>query len=116
MHNLFPLETLYKHPHHEVAHYSGAEGAQSTVNAAEAIYDGTYYALFRNMGTTDQMVGLELTADTTVGTTHGITVKAGKSKSFQIIKTGTAGNHFLNVTNLNLTDPGSWKIDIYREG
>jgi hypothetical protein len=116
MHNLFPLETLYKHPHHEIAHYSGSLEALTTVNIAEALYDGTYYALFRNIGPTDQMVGLEATATTPVGSLLGLTVKAGRSKSFQIIKSGADGSHFLNVTNLNLTEIGSWKIDIYREG
>ena len=116
MYNLFPLDTLYKHPHHEIVHYKGTTTALGTTNIAEAIYDDTYYAIFRNYGTTDQVVGLELTASSTVKTILGITVKAGKIKSFQIDRSGVEGNHFLNVSNLNLTDDGSWGLDIYREG
>ena len=115
MHGIFPLETLYKHTPHDIKHLNGLVDALATVNAAEAIYDGTYWMLLHNIGPTDLRVGLELTATTAVGIANGKVVKKGMSKSFKIITTGDPNNHFINITNLNLTEGGSWKMDIYQE-
>ena len=115
MHGIFPLETLERHAPHDIKHYSGKEDALASINVAQAIYDEFDWVMLHNQGTTDQRIGLELTADTPAGTLHGKVVKAGKNKSFRIISLGAADNHFLNITNLNLTDGGSWKIDTYRK-
>ena len=115
MHGIFPIETLERHSPQDIKHYSGTETALATINVVEAIYDDTYWVLFHNNGTTDQRIGLELTAGTPAGTVQGKVVKAGRNKSFRITSLGTAGNQFLNVTNLNLTEGGSWKADIYTE-
>ncbi len=115
MHNVFPLETLLRHPRHEIEHYSGNVAALSTVNVAEALYDGTYIAMVRNISNSDMLAGLALTADTAITATNGVLIKANKSKSFIITSTGTNTDHFLNITNLNLTDAGNWEIDIFKQ-
>ncbi len=115
MHAIFPIETLYRHTRHDIKHLDGLVDALATVNAAEDIYDGTYWLLLHNIGPTDLRVGLELTATTEVGTAKGKIVRKGMNKSFKIITTGDPTNHFLNITNLNLKEGGSWKMDIYQE-
>ena len=113
MHNVFPLETLSTHPRHEINHYSGSVNALATVNVSQAIYDGTITAMLRNLSDCDMLVGLVATADAPVTADNGERVKAKKSKSFVIASTGTPSDHFLNVTNLNLTDTGNWEIDVF---
>ena len=115
MHGIFPLENLERHAHQNIKHFTGSEDALASINVAQAIYDEFDWVMLHNTGPTDQRIGLELTADAEVGTLHGKVIKAGKNKSFRIISLGAAGNHFLNVTNLNLTEGGSWKIDTYRK-
>ena len=115
MHNVFPLETLLRHPRHEINHYAGSVEALATVNVSEAIYDGTHIALVRNISDCDMLVGLSGKADDPITTTNGELVKATKSKSFIIVNTGLPGDHFLNVTNLNLTEMGNWEIDIFKQ-
>ena len=115
MNGIFPLDTLEKHARHNIKHYTGNEDALASINVAQAIYDEFDWVMLHNSGITDQRIGLELTADAPAGTLLGKVVKAGKNKSFRIISLGAAGNHFLNITNLNLTEGGSWKIDTYRK-
>ena len=115
MHNVFPLETLSTHPRHEINHYSGTIDALATVNVSQAIYDGTMTAMVRNLSDCDILVGLGAKADSPVTADKGELVKAKKSKSFIIVSTGTPVDHFLNVTNLNLTDTGNWEIDVFEQ-
>lgn len=115
MHSIFPLETLFRHTPRVITHYTGSEPALATTNVAEKIYDENQWLMYHNLGTTDQLVGLESTALTPVETTYGKLVKAGKTKSFRILSTGKEGCHFLNVTNLNLTDQSSWKMETYND-
>lgn len=115
MHTIFPLETLFRHGRKNIKHIAGTTIALGTTNIAQAIYDESAWITLHNSGTADQRIGLELTEVTPAGTTLGKVIKAGKTKSFEILKLGIAGNNFLNITNLNLTDGGSWKADIYEE-
>jgi len=115
MHGIFPLETLERRARHNIKHYAGSEDALATINVAQEIYDEFDWVMLHNTGPTDQRIGLELTADAPTGTIYGNVIKAGKNKSFRIISLGAPGNHFLNVTNLNLTEGGSWKIETYKE-
>ena len=115
MHNVFPLETLLRHPRHEINHYSGTVDALATVNVSQAIYDETMTAMVRNLSDCDILVGLTAKADSPVTADKGELVKAKKSKSFIIVSTGTPVDHFLNVTNLNLTDTGNWEIDVFEQ-
>jgi hypothetical protein len=115
MHNIFPLETLLRHPRHEINHYNGSVEALSTANIAQEIYEATKTALFRNLSDCDMLVGLGLTATTAVTAEKGELVKAKRSKSFVIASTGSPEDHFLNVTNLNLKDAGIWEMDVFEE-
>ncbi|MEI6820753.1 MAG: hypothetical protein WCL51_02375 [Bacteroidota bacterium] len=115
MHNLFPLETLSTHPRHEINHYVGIVEALATVNVNQKIYDETLTAMVRNLSDCDMLVGLVATANAAVTAGKGELVKAKRSKSFIVANTGAPGDHFLNVTNLNLTDSGNWEIDIFEQ-
>ncbi len=115
MHGVFPLETLYRHTPHTIIHLSGTIPPLATVNIAQAIYDKNDWILLHDTGSCDLLIGLELTADTEVGTANGKKVKKGKNKSFRIINTGDANNHFINITNLSLTEDATWKADIYKK-
>ena len=114
MHAIFPLETLVTHARHEIGHFNGVNEALETVNMTSAVYDEFDYIIFHNIGNTKQKIGLQADATTAPGSL-GMTINKGKAKSFQIISLGTAGNHFLNTTNLDLDLGGAWKIEIYRE-
>lgn len=115
MHNVFPLETLSTHPRHEINHYAGSVDALATVNVNQKIYDETLTAMVRNLSDCDMLVGLAAKADDAVSSSNGELVKAKRSKSFIVVNTGVPGDHFLNVTNLNLTDMGNWEIDIFEQ-
>ena len=111
---IFDLSTLVPHKRTTIVHLNGLITNMATINLDSENYDITYVVKIRNIGVTDLNIGLEATADTPCSNTDGI-VKTGKTKTFVIVSLGAIGNKFLNLTNLDLNNNGSYEVEIYRQ-
>ncbi len=89
---------------------TGEVAASATVNIESAgITDTTTFRL-KNTGTVRLLFCLA--ADETIACTGGITLHPGEEVTVTASMLGTAGNHFLNVTNPDATVNGLWEAEI----
>jgi len=94
-------------------YFEGNTPANTHTNGALIALDNADEITFHNLSSSNLLLYGALTADAAPGATFTKEIPGNSTRSCTPDEINAIANHYLNVQNLNLTDPGPWKIDIH---
>lgn len=111
---IIDLKSMEPQPRTEIQHFNSAIDVNATINVMKENFDISYVFLLRNTGTTDLRICFSPDAATGC-TIEGETLRGGKTHTFLAPTLGPFTNHFLNITNLDLSTTGLFQLSVYRQ-